>query len=416
MSFNTFASSTLNSLMHSVPLPRVYREVEISENAKRYLHKVIDYDFAEAFEHAEPIDSDLVNASIKAAEHAELTDSDCTEAFIKLYRKLIGGANPFIKDFAVDKLFDFNYAEAPKIIRSEYPKFTNSGYANTFTKSFERAKTINFSGQKVFIKAYVDAEVIDFDHAEDFKINGFDFTTVVTSKASRVAKRYLNKINYTDYADSGKITSFEDAELIDFGSANLSKIKASENVKCYLNKLVDSDYVKVFKINSFEHAELIDFGSANLSKIKASEDVKCYLNKLVDSDYVKVFKINSFEHAELIDFGSADTFIKAFEDAEFIDFGSADLSKIKAFDNHALAYVVKHAEKHLLFLVLAPEYPFEERNLKGPKNQALVWYIPKGAGGPGSADQQFNTRDIEPTYQAETYMDLLPVLPRVPIF
>jgi len=171
MSFNTFASSTLNPLMHSVPLPRVYREVEIPENAKRYLHKVIDYDPAEAPEHAEPIDSDLVNASIKAAEHAEL-----------------------------------------------------------------------------------------------------------------------------------------------------------------------------------------------------------------------------------------------------IDFGSADLSKIKAFDNHALAYVVKHAEKHLLFLVLAPEYPFEERNLKGPKNQALVWYIPKGAGGPGSADQQFNTRDIEPTYQAETYMDLLPVLPRVPIF
>jgi len=189
MSFNTFASSTLNPLMHSVPLPRVYREVEIPENAKRYLHKVIDYDPAEAPEHAEPIDSDLVNASIKAAEHAEL-----------------------------------------------------------------------------------------------------------------------------------------------------------------------------------------------------------------------------------IDFGSADTFIKAFEDAKFIDFGSADLSKIKAFDNHALAYVVKHAEKHLLFLVLAPEYPFEERNLKGPKNQALVWYIPKGAGGPGSADQQFNTRDIEPTYQAETYMDLLPVLPRVPIF
>lgn len=404
MFFNTFASSYLNSLMHSEPLPLVYpdpfgNKVEIS------VHKVIDYDFVKAFKHAEPIDSALVNASIKAAEHAELTDSDCTEAFIKLYQELIGYANdfirilehtqliddpfiitafrynqsllhelidhklanPFIKDFAGAKLFDLNYAGAPKIIRFEYPKFINSGYTNTFTKSFERAEPIDFSGQKVFIKAYVDAEAIDFDH------NGFDFANAFTSKASGVAKRYLSKSNYTDYAGSGKIASFE-------------------------------------------HAELIDFGSANLSKIKASEDVKRYLNKLVDSDDVKVFKINSIEHAELIDFGSADTFIKAFEDAEFIDFGSADLSKIKAFDNHALAYVVKHAEKHLLFLVLALEYPFEEKNLKGPKNQALVWYIPKGAGGPGSADQQFNTRDIEPTYQAETYMDLLPVLPRVPIF
>jgi hypothetical protein len=261
--------------------------------------------------------------------------------------------------------------------------------------------------------------------------------------------RYFRELIDSHYADLWKVEASKNTKLTDYNFAGTGKIK-SEDDERYFRELIDSHYTDLWKVEASKNAKFIDSHYADFWKVEASKNAKFIdsyyadfwkveaseIAQLIGSLYADLWKVEASENTKRIDFGFAGAcVIKTSEEFELIDWHDANLGKVEASKNakfidshyadgweiktsytHALEYVVKHLTKYISFLALVPEDPFVEGNLKAPKHQVLIWYIPSGASGSGSADQQFNTKEVELTSKAETHIDWLPVLPQVPVF